>query len=117
MGPLVHIIDDNADVRDSLACLLESEDFEVRTYGAAEDFLAGAWPAAGCVVTDVEMHGISGLELLRRLRALGTQLPVIIMTGRGDDSRAAEAARYVAVFIEKPFDPDAMVAAVRQAFR
>ena len=68
MAPFVHIIDDNDAVRDSLTCLLESEDFAVKAYGSAQAFLDGLLPDDGCVLTDVQMPGISGLELLRRLR-------------------------------------------------
>ena len=117
MTPFIHIIDDNEAVRESLICLLESEQLPVKAYGSAQEFLDGALPADGCLLTDVQMPGISGLELLRRLRAQGSEAPVIVMTARADPAMAAEAARYDAMFLEKPFEPDTLVAAVREILR
>jgi two-component system, LuxR family, response regulator FixJ len=113
----VHVIDDDDAARDSLAFLLRTADVDVRTYGSAADFLAVA-PAikGGCVVTDVRMPQMDGLELLRRLKQLDLALPIIIMTGHGDIPLAVEAMKAGAIdFFEKPFSDDAMLAAVRRA--
>jgi two-component system response regulator FixJ len=113
----VHVIDDDNAARDSLAFLFRTADVDVRTYGSATEFLAVA-PAltGGCVVTDVRMPQMDGLELLRRLRQLDLALPVIVMTGHGDIPLAVEAMKAGAAdFFEKPFSDDAMLAAVRRA--
>src|SRR5262249_17463325 len=112
----VHVIDDDDAARDSLAFLFRTADVDVRTYASATEFLATA-PSlkGGCVVTDVRMPQMDGLELLRRLRALEIALPVIVMTGHGDIPLAVEAMKAGAVdFFEKPFGDEAMLAAVRR---
>lgn len=115
--PAVHIIDDDDAVRDSLAVLLEIRGVPVATYESAEAFLAAlAGGAEGCVVTDVQMPGMSGLELLTKVRAEGHALPVIVATARSRRSLAAEAmARGAAALLEKPFTPDDFLAAVEAA--
>jgi two-component system, LuxR family, response regulator FixJ len=113
----VHVIDDDDAARDSLAFLFRTADVDARTYASATEFLAAA-PSlkGGCVVTDVRMPQMDGLELLRRLRALDLALPVIVMTGHGDIPLAVEAMKAGAIdFFEKPFSDDAMLAAVRRA--
>jgi two-component system, LuxR family, response regulator FixJ len=113
----VYVIDDDDAARDSLAFLFRTADVNVRTYASATEFLAAA-PSlkGGCVVTDVRMPQMNGLELLRRLRALDLTLPVIVMTGHGDIPLAVEAMKAGASdFFEKPFSDDAMLAAVRRA--
>ena len=103
--------------RDSLAFLFRTADVAVRTYASATEFLPAA-PSltGGCVVTDVRMPQMDGLELLRRLRPLDLALPVIVMTGHGDIPLAVEAMKAGAIdFFEKPFSDDAMLAAVRRA--
>ena len=113
----VHVIDDDEAMRDSLAFLFQTAQVPVRTYESAVAFLA-ALPEirSGCIVTDVRMPEIDGLELLRRLKQLGVHLPVIVITGHGDVPLAVEAMRLGAAdFLEKPFDDDALLAAVRAA--
>jgi len=113
----VYVIDDDDAARDSLAFLFRTAEVDVRTYASATEFLAAA-PAltGGCVVTDVRMPQMDGLELLRRLRALDLGLPVIVLTGHGDIPLAVEAMKAGAAdFFEKPFNDDAMLAAVRRA--
>jgi two-component system response regulator FixJ len=113
----VHVIDDDDAARDSLAFLLRTADVDVRTYPSATEFLAAASSGmkGGCVVTDVRMPQIDGLELLRRLRALHLTMPVIVMTGHGDIPLAVEAMKAGAAdFFEKPFSDDLMLAAVRR---
>jgi two-component system, LuxR family, response regulator FixJ len=114
---VVHVIDDDEAVRDSLGFLLRANEIEVRTYESGTVFLAGAAELkAGCVVTDVRMPEISGIELLRRLKELKLFLPVIVITGHGDVPLAVEAMKFGAAdFLEKPFDDDILLAAVRAA--
>jgi two-component system response regulator FixJ len=113
----VHVIDDDEAARDSLAFLFRTADVDVRTYASATEFLSTAPTLkGGCVVTDVRMPQMDGLELLRRLRALDLGLPVIVMTGHGDIPLAVEAMKAGAAdFFEKPFSDEAMLAAVRRA--
>jgi two-component system, LuxR family, response regulator FixJ len=112
---VVHVVDDDEAVRQSLAFLLRTAQLEVKTYDSAATFL-GNPPATGCVITDVRMPDITGIDLLRRLRELQSALPVIVITGHGDVPLAVEAMKLGAVdFFEKPFDDDALLAAVRAA--
>lgn len=113
----VHVIDDDEALRESLAFLLGTAHLRVRTYESATAFL-DALPRAepGCIITDVRMPGISGVELLRRLKSLEAPFPVIVITGHGDVPLAVEAMKLGAVdFLEKPFEDDALVAAVQSA--
>jgi two-component system response regulator FixJ len=114
---IVHVIDDDDAVRDALAFLLKTAQLDVRTYETARAFLDAAQNlSSGCVVTDVRMPEMSGLELLRRLRERGSDIPVIVITGHGDIPLAVEAMKYGAAdFFEKPYDDDALVVAVRSA--
>ena len=113
---VVHVVDDDEAVRDSVAFLLRSAQLEVEVYESAVAFLGKAAGAAGCVVTDIRMPEMSGIDLMRRLKELGTRLPVIVMTGHGDVPLAVEAMKAGAVdFIEKPFDEATMLTAVRAA--
>jgi two-component system, LuxR family, response regulator FixJ len=117
--PVVHIIDDDEGLRESLAFLLRSAALEVRSFESAKAFL-DALPCAvpGCVITDVRMPGMSGIELLRRLKELKLGVPVIVITGHGDIALAVEAMKMGAAdFFEKPFDDDLLVASVRAALR
>lgn len=114
---VVHVIDDDADVRQSLAFLLTSAGLTVRMHDSALAFL-DVLPEIkdGCVVTDVRMPGMDGLELQRRLRDLKARLPVIVMTGHGDVPLAVEAMKSGAVdFIEKPFEDETLLSAIRSA--
>ena len=114
----VHVVDDDAAVRDSLDFLLQSAGFAVKTYESAVRFLAEASKAdGGCVVTDVRMPEMSGVELLNRLQALQIGLPVIVMTGHADVSLAVQAMKAGAAdFIEKPFDDEVMLRALENTF-
>jgi two-component system response regulator FixJ len=116
---LVHVIDDDDAVRDSLAFLLRSARIDVRTYDSATAFLdETAGGASGCIVTDVRMPGMSGVDLLRQLKARGSVMPVIIITGHGDIQLAVEAMKSGAAdFLEKPFDDEALLASVRSALQ
>ena len=115
---LVHVVDDDPGVRDSLAFLLQSAGFAVRTYDSADAFLAVApGLVSGCVLTDVRMPGgMDGLALQRHLTALGGSLAVVVMTGHGDVPIAVEALKAGARdFLEKPFDEDRLLGVVREA--
>ena len=114
---VVHVVDDDEAVRESMAFLLRSAQIEVEVYESATAFLGKASDgAAGCVVTDVRMPEMTGIELVRRLKDLRIDLPVIVMTGHGDVPLAVEAMKAGAVdFIEKPFDDDVILTAVRAA--
>jgi len=112
----VHVIDDDDDARESLAFLLSTADVPSQTYASAREFLAVAGEVGGVVVTDVRMPEMDGLELVRRLSALGVNLPVIVMTGHGDVPLAVEAMKAgVRDFIEKPFDDETMLSSIRAA--
>lgn len=114
---VVHIVDDEEAVRKSLAFLLATAGFAVRVHESATRFLAAA-PAIGraCLVTDVKMPDMSGLELLEKLNAEGLKVPSIVITGHGDVPMAVTAMKAGAVdFIEKPFKDEALIDAVRRA--
>ena len=114
---IVHIVDDDAAARDSLEFVLKSAKLAVKSYDSAEAFLA-ALPGSnpGCVITDVRMPGLSGIDLLKRLQATEQSIPVVVITGHGDVPLAVEAMKLGALeFLEKPFDDDALLNVVRVA--
>ena len=114
---LVHVIDDDEAARQSLAFLLKTARLEARTYDSATAFLS-ALPnvSSGCIITDVRMPELSGVDLLRRLKELKVAMPVIVITGHGDVQLAVEAMKVGAEdFIEKPFDDERLLNAVRSA--
>jgi two-component system, LuxR family, response regulator FixJ len=114
---IVHVIDDDEAVRQSLAFLLSTAGIDVQTYDCAAAFLDVAPQLnAGCIITDVRMPGLSGIDLLRRLRELRLAVPVIVITGHGDVPLAVEAMKIGAIdFLEKPFDDEVLLASVRSA--
>jgi len=114
---VVHLIDDDEAVRQSLAFLLATAGHAVRVYDSGEAFLAAAGTVQpGCIVSDVRMPGIDGLALQRRLKEIGITLPVIIMTGHADVPLAVEAMKAGAIdFIEKPFDDQVLLSAIQVA--
>jgi two-component system response regulator FixJ len=114
---VVHVVDDDDAVRQSLAFLLSAAGLQVRLYDSATAFLAGlASLQAGCLITDVRMPSMTGIELLRELRAKACRLPVIVITGHGDVPLAVEAMKAGAIdFIEKPFDEEVLLSAVHRA--
>lgn len=115
--PLVHVVDDDGSIRDSLVLLLEASGHAARAHANADSFLAALDPACpGCVVADVRMPGMSGLDLQRHLAAQRIDLPVIIITGHADVAMAVEALKAGAAdFIEKPFDEDVLLSSVGRA--
>ena len=117
-GMPVYIVDDDAAILDSLKILVESEGYRAVAFASALEFLASDAPAAldGCLIADVRMPGMSGLELQEELNARGAKLPVIIMTGHGDVPLAVSAMKAGAVdFLEKPFDEEALLDSIRRA--
>lgn len=115
--PTVFVVDDEPAIRDSLAMLLRSVGLASRTFPSAPAFLeASDASAPGCVVADVRMPGMSGLELQEALRARAVRLPVIIITGHGDIAMAVRAMKAGAAdFIEKPFNEQVLLDAVHRA--
>jgi two-component system, LuxR family, response regulator FixJ len=116
---VVHVIDDDEALRESLAFLLRTAQLEVKSYASARAFLDSLPDESlSCVITDVRMPDISGIDLLRRLKELKIGVPVIVITGHGDVALAVEAMKIGAVdFFEKPFDDDLLLASVRSALR
>ena len=115
----VFVVDDDDAVRDSLEMLLRSVGLEVETYASADEFL-GSHDArrAGCLVLDIRMPGISGLDLQHRLCEMGALLPIIFITGHGDVPMAVKAIQDGAVdFIQKPFHDQALLDRIQQALR
>jgi len=116
-GALVHLIDDDEDVRRALAFLLGTAGLAVKVYESATSFLSGFKDGAkNVILSDVRMPEMDGLELLRRLRSGKSSCPVIIMTGHADVSMAVEAMKLGAVdFIEKPFADETVISAITAA--
>ena len=116
---VVHIIDDDEALRESLAFLLRSAGIESKTYAGAKAFLDKLPDLSlSCVITDVRMPGISGIDLLRRLKELKINAPVIVVTGHGDVALAVDAMKIGAMdFLEKPFDDEVLLSSVEAALR
>jgi two-component system, LuxR family, response regulator FixJ len=115
----VYVIDDDAAMRDSLNFLLDAAGFDVTLFDTAAKFL-NVLPSLdfGCVVSDVRMPGIDGIELLKRAKALNSQFPIVIITGHGDVPLAVDAMKLGAVdFLEKPFEDDRLIAMIDAAIR
>lgn len=122
-GIHVHLVDDNEGFRDSTAWLLETAGFQVHAYAGGEVFLAAHADTAAlegeqCLISDIRMPGMSGLQLQDELLRRGITLPLIFVTAHGDVPLAVEAMRKGAVnFLEKPFGDDTLIDAVRLALR
>ena len=114
---VIHIVDDEDAVRNSLAFLLGTSGFAVRTHASATAFLEVA-PSVrnGCLITDLRMPDMDGVELLRRLHEVDAMLPAIVITGHGDVQMAVEAMKNGALdFIEKPFADEVLIESIRRA--
>jgi len=115
---VIHLVEDDEAMRESLVELLEDGGYTVRTYTRAEELLAQSSIEPGCIVSDVRMPGIDGVTLLRRLRAGGSTTPLMLITGHGDIAMAVAAMKAGAIdFLEKPFEADALLAALGAALR
>lgn len=114
----VHIVDDSGAVRASLEVLLKTYDLPVRSYSSAGEYLAAeAYREPGCLVTDVRMPEMTGLELMRTLAERAIDVPIIFISGHGDIKMAVNAMRAGALdFIEKPIDDVRLVESIRRAF-
>src|SRR5437762_9764057 len=116
-NPTVFIVDDDEAVRDALGVLMNAAGIPAETFKAARGFLESvAGDRPGCLVLDVRMPEIDGLELQRQLAARGSRMPVLMVTGHGDVPMAVQAMRAGAIdFITKPFDSQALLARIREA--
>lgn len=115
--PTVFVVDDDEAVRDSIRVLLETSGFRVEDFASPADFLSSDAPGRpGCLLVDVRMPGMSGLEVQLHLAETGSALPVIVITGHGDVPLAVQAMKAGAVdFVQKPFDEEIILTAVRTA--
>jgi len=115
--PIIFVVDDDQAMRTSLKWLIESTGMQVRTFDSADAFLAAYYPGcAGCLLLDVRMPGMSGLELQNYMAREGYRLPVIIITGHGDVGMAVKAMKAGAAdFIEKPFHDEDLLGSIRNA--
>jgi two-component system response regulator FixJ len=116
---LVHLVDDDASVRRSVGFMLKTSGYQVQTYESGLDLLKRTIDLnPGCILLDIRMPGMDGLEVQQALQDNGVALPVVIMTGHGDVGLAVKAMKTGAVdFIEKPFEKDALLASLQEAFQ
>ena len=116
-GRVVSVVDDDQSLRRSLRNLLTSVGFRVETFASAEDFLGSSQQDdTGCLVLDLRMGGMNGLDLLRHLAATGSRIPAVILTAHGDDEARRRSLEAGAIaFLGKPFRTDTLLDAVRQA--
>jgi FixJ family two-component response regulator len=116
-GRVISVVDDDQSLRRSLRNLLTSVGFRVETFASAEDFLSSSEQEnTGCLVLDLRMGGMNGLDLLRHLAATGSRIPAVILTAHGDDEARQRSLEAGAVaFLGKPFRPDTLLDAVREA--
>lgn len=116
MTPILYLVDDDLGFRTALARLLRALGHTVQEYDSAQDFLAAPPPASGCLLLDVHMPGLSGLDLQARLLALGSRLPVIFITGQGDIPMSVRAMKAGAEdFLTKPIGRAALSEAIERA--
>lgn len=118
-APTVFVVDDDRDARDAMKSLLTTAGYRAKSYSSARAFLESYRAQGnGCLITDVRMPGMNGLEMLSRLAAEGSKLPAIIITGQGDIAMAVQAMRAGAVdFIEKPVDSGTVLASIHNALQ
>lgn len=119
MRPIVHVVDNDPGMRNSMRALIESAALEVRVYESAQDFLARSEPAHhGCLVTDLKMPGMSGIDLLRHQRNNKIDIPAIIVSGSADVPAMIQIMKLGAIdMLQKPFDANALLDAVRGAIQ
>lgn len=116
-SPIVFVVDDDASIREALSSLIESAGMRVQTFASAQEFLRHKRPdTPACLVLDVRLPGLSGLELQRKLSPARTRIPIIFITGHGDIPMSVQAMKAGAVeFLPKPFRDDQLLEAIRQA--
>ena len=116
-NPLVFVVDDDASIRDSLKDLIGSAGLDVQTFASAQEFLTSPRPdVPTCLVLDVKLPGLSGLDLQQELAKLGVQIPIIFITGHGDIPMSVRAMKAGAIeFLTKPFRAEDLLNAVEQA--
>ena len=120
MAPLVEVVDDDVSVRESLESLISSVGLEVRVSASAEEFLSSAHPRkADCLVLDVRLPGMSGIELHHHLMSQRRNVPVIFITAHASDSgaRAEAASEWTVAYLTKPFDENELLDAVHAALK
>ncbi len=117
MEPIVFVVDDDQAIRRSLKWLIESVGLQVETYASADDFMSSYYPGrAGCLLLDVRMPGMSGLELQEHFARNDIHIPIIIITGHGDVPMAVRAMKAGAIdFIDKPFNDELLLESIRNA--
>ncbi len=115
--PVIHVVDDDDAIRDSIAWLLDGERYSVRTYATGEDFLARVEHCSpACVILDIRMPGMSGVEVHEQLTRNAVATPVVFVTGHGDVPMAVEAIKRGAFdFIEKPFNEQKLTSVIERA--
>jgi FixJ family two-component response regulator len=115
--PIVFVVDDDVSVRESLELLISYEGWQVKTFASASEFLVSPRPSVpSCLVLDVSMPGLSGLELQKRVAQSRTEMPIIFITGHGDIPMTVQAMKAGAVeFLTKPFTDEALLGSIRQA--
>lgn len=112
----IYVVDDDAAIRDSIRILLESVGFSVQVYSSATQFLVNEIATGGCLIADIRMPSMTGLELQEEIASRNIDIPVIIMTGHGDVPLAVRAMKAGAVdFIEKPFEDEILLACIKRA--
>lgn len=118
-GHLISVVDDDESVREALEDLLHSAGLEVATFASAEEFLGSRHlPTAACLILDLHMPGMGGLELQQRLARDGHRIPIVILTAHGDDNARTNAlAKGAVAFMPKPFDGEALLRAVEAALK
>lgn len=116
---VVHLVDDDAAIRRSVSFMLKTSGLRVETYEDGTELLkAGSHLANGCILLDIRMPGMDGLEVQRALQEKGVSLPVIVMTGHGDVTLAVKAMKAGAIdFIEKPFDKETLLVSLEEGYR
>ncbi len=117
LDPVIYVVDDDEAVRHSLEFLLKTAGMNVRGFDSAKAFFEVLPQVrSGCIITDVRMPDVTGIDLLQRVKELGIDVPVIVITGHGDIALAVDAMKIGAIdFLEKPFDDDVLLAAVQSA--